>query len=169
MSTGTRSISSFDTTSTASDQCAPSTACASTTHAESIFDSNSSQAPSIDTALRTHVQLGDIAQQASRLSALRLSNQDFTPMAVRRLESLQRVDELMSVPRERERESLLKGIAVRLARLDTSDMERSDRERNVHPRDHMRRILVRSIDRLHRLGSPSMHTSQRYHRQPLTN
>ncbi|KAJ2838677.1 hypothetical protein J3B01_001249 [Coemansia erecta] len=164
MSTDTRSISSFDTTSTASDPHAPSTACASATLAESIFTSTSSQTPSIDTPLRPYAQLGDIAQQASRLSALRLSNQDFTPIAVRRLESLQRVDELMSVPRERERESFLKGIAERLARVDTSD-----REASVHPRDHMRRILVRSIDRLHRLGTPSIQTTQRFHRQPLTN
>ncbi|KAJ2357237.1 hypothetical protein IWW50_001443 [Coemansia erecta] len=228
------SIASFDSTSSgSSDPAAPahSMCGASTTIAESVFDSDQSVSLSItDTsddlctrldrararrldqqcaALRTQPrldessELGEILMHAGRLSAHRMSNQDYTPASVRRRERLERVSEIAGeLPVDEQprigRESFLVGIAMRLARLDgqgglarvdgvtdggvadvtggeADDVTDSGADDvtdggadEEHPRDHMRRVLFRSIDRLQRLGSPTMDSNQRFHRQ-LTN
>ncbi|KAJ1741038.1 hypothetical protein LPJ79_003582 [Coemansia sp. RSA 1821] len=219
------SISSFSSSSSAdasftdeaTARAARSMACgASTTLAESVFNSSERSFISTDTAedLCTRLdrasgrrldhqcaslrpprprqvsELGEILQRAGRLRAQRMSNQDYTPANVRRLESLERVTEMsvsdtqqqqlpaMSMARRQPqlrgmipqqqsgRESVLFSIAARLSRMDSKHSSQ-DNERNVHPRDHMRRILFRSIDRLHRLGALALDSSQRPQRQPL--
>ncbi|KAJ2716518.1 hypothetical protein H4R19_000593 [Coemansia spiralis] len=116
---------------------------------------------------RRTAELGDILQRAGRLSAQRLTNQDYTPAAVRRIECLERVaaqlDDLPDMrltqstdadPHHRPHEAFLHTIAARLRRMDAHAEPLSDHQRAEHPRDHMRRVLLRSINRLHRLGPP---------------
>ncbi|KAJ2452380.1 hypothetical protein EV183_002960 [Coemansia sp. RSA 2336] len=216
------SSSSVDASSTdeVTARAARSMACgASTTLAESVFASSERSFISTDTAedLCTRLdrasgrrldhqcaslrpprprqvsELGEILQRAGRLRAQRMSNQDYTPANVRRLERLERVTEMavsdtqqqqqspaMVVARRQPqsrgitlqqqqqtgRESVLFSIAARLSRMDSKHGSQGN-ESNVHPRDHMRRILFRSIDRLYRLGSPTLDSSQRPQRQPL--
>ncbi|KAJ2319974.1 hypothetical protein IWW52_001649 [Coemansia sp. RSA 2704] len=186
-------LSSFGSTSSANGAAiAPSVACgASTTIAESFIDSDRSlrsvdtsedlcnrldraggrrldhQCAALPARPRQVSELGEILQRAGRLNAQRMSNQDFTPASVRRLERLERVSELAARPpgarmssAQQEREPLLAGIASSLSGADLRGEERA----GEHPRDHMRRVLFRSIDRLHRLGSPAMAANQRFHR-----
>ncbi|KAI8322651.1 hypothetical protein GQ54DRAFT_297257 [Martensiomyces pterosporus] len=146
------------------------------------------------------LELGDILHRAGRLSANRLTNQDYTPPAIRRMESLQRVaDELEEMTESdrrqqqrtllsplRDREMFLVSIAGKLGRVDgttslavrreclctatSSDSSCYDeddgacgRQRAVHPREHMRRFVQRSIERLHRLSQQNM-GEQRFQR-----
>ncbi|KAJ1730379.1 hypothetical protein LPJ61_003039 [Coemansia biformis] len=128
---------------------------------------------------RRATELGDIMQRAGRLNAQRLTNQDYTPASVRRIECLERVSEQLgdladarqlqradAGPLPRPHEAFLHMIAARLRRIDGRAGLLPD-QRAEHPRDYMRRTLLRSIDRLHRLGPPAMATRQRFCREPL--
>ncbi|KAJ2081903.1 hypothetical protein H4R24_001999 [Coemansia sp. RSA 988] len=190
-----------------------STVCASTTVAGSFVDSGHSISLSLDTPEDLYVQLdrangrrlerqcaqlrprqrqtaelGDILMHADRLNGQRLSNQDYTPATVRRIESLERVSERLNQladsrqtqralfsSQQQVREAFLFSIAERLSRMDgalNTECHEIDSgfagQRAVHPREHMRRSLLRSIDRLHRLESPVFDNVQCFHRHSLT-
>ncbi|PIA18329.1 hypothetical protein COEREDRAFT_79818 [Coemansia reversa NRRL 1564] len=190
-----------------------STACASTTVAGSFMDSGGSISPSLDTSDDLYVQLdrangrrldhqcaqlrlrqqqtaelGDILLHADRLNAQRLSNQDYTPATVRRIESLERVSERLNrltdsrqtqrarlSSQQQAREEFLINIAERLSHMDEivdaecHEIGAGFSEQHVeHPREHMRRSLLRSIDRLHRLESPILNSDQSLHFHSLT-
>ncbi|KAJ2764769.1 hypothetical protein IWQ56_004364 [Coemansia nantahalensis] len=123
-------------------------------------------------------ELGDILQRAGRLNAQRLTNQDYTPAAVRRIESLERVAERLddppdaglaprgdADPQHRTHEAFLHDVAARLRHIDGSAELPPPGQRAEHPRDHMRRFLLRSIERLHSLAPPAMETRQRFCRE----
>ncbi|KAJ2781931.1 hypothetical protein H4R18_002572 [Coemansia javaensis] len=192
---------SFSSSASGAAAHVPSTACESATVGGSVFGSECSQAASMDAAdddaaaasgahtrrpaqqqqrqqqqqPRPSVELGDILQRAGRLNAQRLSNQDYTPAAVRRIESLERLSEGLGYPPQRidvcpqlqAREAFLLSIATRLRRIGARLDPPAAAQRAEHPRDHMRRTLLRSISRLHGLASPGMDTHQRFCREPL--
>ncbi|KAJ2074184.1 hypothetical protein GGI09_008817 [Coemansia sp. S100] len=76
------------------------------------------------------MELGDIMHRAGRLEARRLANQDFTPLRLRRMASLERVadgldslsdarmEQRMVLSSQQVRELFLVGIAARLGRVD---------------------------------------------------
>ncbi|KAJ1951219.1 hypothetical protein FBU59_000291 [Linderina macrospora] len=147
-----------------------------------------SQCASLRPQQQRMLELGDILHKASRLTAHRLTNQDYTPPALQRMERLERVacdlDEMSEQDRRieqrtfmtsvRSREMFLVGIAGKLGRVDGktaleprgraytegSDEEGEegeqalDRQRAVHPREHMRRFVQKSIERLNSIGRP---------------
>ncbi|KAJ2696801.1 hypothetical protein H4218_004382 [Coemansia sp. IMI 209128] len=117
------------------------------------------------------VELGDIMHRAGRLEARRLASQDFTPLRLRRMASLERVadgldamadarmEQRMALSSQRVRELFLVGIAARLGRVDgcTEIIRRGDElpcriQSAEHPRDHMRRFVIASIERINRMG-----------------
>ncbi|KAJ2399463.1 hypothetical protein GGI23_002641 [Coemansia sp. RSA 2559] len=132
------------------------------------------------------VDLSDILFRASKLTANRMSNQDFTPQRVRRIESLHRIAgrggvdpsaassegdssrdrQHAELSPQRTRELFLANIATRLRKADAlggSDL--ADRQNAVHPRDNMRSFLVNAIGKLRQLDTPpTVDGRQRFHR-----
>ncbi|KAJ2551313.1 hypothetical protein EV175_003739 [Coemansia sp. RSA 1933] len=137
------------------------------------------------------VDLSDILFRASKLTANRMSNQDFTPQRVRRIESLHRIagrgrggaESALSASEagdgaqdrhhiemspQRTRELFLANIATRLKKTDSlGDDPLTDhhhqQQRVVNPRDNMRSFLVNAIGRLRQLDDPAMDGHQRFH------
>ncbi|KAJ1878475.1 hypothetical protein H4R99_002843 [Coemansia sp. RSA 1722] len=97
------------------------------------------------------LELSDILHKASKLQSQRLSNQDYTPKKPQR-------GPLRTA--EMDREAFLAGIARGLGQMNDDEGE-EQRPVNVHPRDHMRRVVLQSVQRLHRMGAPLPRESQR--------
>ncbi|KAJ1647771.1 hypothetical protein J3B02_000083 [Coemansia erecta] len=91
------------------------------------------------------LELSDILHKASKLQAQRLSNQDFA----RKKPQLGPVRNA-----ETDRETFLAGIARGLGQL--GDEIQEQRSAHVHPRDHMRRVVLASVQRLHHMGTPAL-------------
>ncbi|KAJ1782534.1 hypothetical protein LPJ59_006787 [Coemansia sp. RSA 2399] len=131
------------------------------------------------------VDLSDILFRASKLTANRMSNQDFTPQRVRRIESLHRIAgrggvdpsasssegdgardrQHVELSPQRTRELFLANIATRLRKADAvGGAGLADRQRAVHPRDNMRSFLVNAIGKLRQLDDPTVDGRQRFNR-----
>ncbi|KAJ2484528.1 hypothetical protein IWW47_005663, partial [Coemansia sp. RSA 2052] len=129
------------------------------------------------------MELGNIMHRAGRLvEARRLANQDFTPARLRRIASLERVADgldamadarsaqRMALSSQRVRELFLVGIAARLGRVDgCTEITRSPDNIDCcrfqcaeHPRDHMRRFVISSIERINRLSDDLDMPAQRF-------
>ncbi|KAJ2640899.1 hypothetical protein GGF44_002365 [Coemansia sp. RSA 1694] len=129
------------------------------------------------------MELGNIMHRAGRLvEARRLANQDFTPARLRRIASLERVadgldamadarsTQRMALSSQRVRELFLVGIAARLGRVDgCTEITRSPDNIDCcrfqcaeHPRDHMRRFVISSIERINRLSDDLDMPAQRF-------
>ncbi|KAJ2832885.1 hypothetical protein FBU31_002004 [Coemansia sp. 'formosensis'] len=108
---------------------------------------------------------------------MRLANQDLS--SLRRMASLERVaqgldgladarmEQRLALSAQRVRELFLVGIAARLGRVDGCTQivkeEMPCRMQSAeHPRDHMRRFVIASIERINRLNVDAMHTQQRF-------
>ncbi|KAJ2829502.1 hypothetical protein GGI24_002124 [Coemansia furcata] len=121
-------------------------------------------------------------QQRQRTSGggevqMRLANQDLS--SLRRMASLERVaqgldaladarmEQRLALSAQRVRELFLVGIAARLGRVDgCTEIVREEMPCRMqsaeHPRDHMRRFVIASIERINRLNVDAMHTQQRF-------
>ncbi|KAJ2723407.1 hypothetical protein GGI07_002682 [Coemansia sp. Benny D115] len=108
------------------------------------------------------LELSDILHKASRIQAHRLTNQDYTPRRSTQTDTKEVVEQPLKVPKE----ALLASIASRLGRLTGV----SDSNRCIQctgPREHTKRLVLLSIEKLHRVGVPTMRESQRILRQPI--
>ncbi|KAJ1991662.1 hypothetical protein GGI25_004071 [Coemansia spiralis] len=111
------------------------------------------------------LELSEILHRAGRLTANRMSNQDFMPQ--RRLESRSAdgLDSLRAeLSPERVREMCLASIAARLKRTSSIGDDDASWQHVEHPREHMRELLTQTIDRFKQMDDPAMDGQQRFHK-----
>ncbi|KAJ1893404.1 hypothetical protein LPJ66_005783 [Kickxella alabastrina] len=99
------------------------------------------------------LELSDILHRASKMQAQRLSNQDYTRKPGHQLAAGRQSQSA----KRTEREKVLAEIARELKLMGSLEREMETERELGHTREHVRRLVLSSIQKLHKKNTPDLH------------